>query len=70
MLGTRPDIAFAVTKLAQFSANPSQDHVDKALHVCCYLIGTCEYCLVYGGESGAGLIAYLDSDWASDSNTR
>jgi hypothetical protein len=70
MLGTRPDIAFAVTKLAQFLANPSQDHVDKALHVCCYLIGTREYCLVYGGESGAGLIAYLDSDWASDSNTR
>jgi hypothetical protein len=70
MLGTRPDIAFAVTKLAQFSANPSQDHVDKALHVCRYLIGTREYCLVYDGESGAGLIAYSDSDWASDPNTR
>lgn len=23
MIGTRPDIAFAVTKLAQFAANPS-----------------------------------------------
>jgi hypothetical protein len=26
MIGTCPDIAFAVTKLAQFSANPSQEH--------------------------------------------
>jgi hypothetical protein len=28
MIGTRPDIAFAVTKLAQFSANPSQEHFE------------------------------------------
>jgi Reverse transcriptase (RNA-dependent DNA polymerase) len=26
MIGTCPDIAFVVTKLAQFSANPSQEH--------------------------------------------
>jgi hypothetical protein len=30
MLGTHPDIAFAVTKLAQFAANPSKEHLDKA----------------------------------------
>jgi Reverse transcriptase (RNA-dependent DNA polymerase) len=28
MIGTCPDIAFAVTKLAQFSANPSQEHFE------------------------------------------
>jgi Reverse transcriptase (RNA-dependent DNA polymerase) len=28
MIGTRPDIAFAVTKLAQFSSNPSQEHFE------------------------------------------
>jgi Reverse transcriptase (RNA-dependent DNA polymerase) len=28
MIGTRPDIAFAVTRLAQFSANPSQEHFE------------------------------------------
>ena len=31
MLGTRPDIAFAVTKLAQFAARPSEEHFTKAL---------------------------------------
>jgi hypothetical protein len=28
MIGTCPDIAFAVTKLAQFSTNPSQEHFE------------------------------------------
>jgi Reverse transcriptase (RNA-dependent DNA polymerase) len=28
IIGTCPDIAFAVTKLAQFSANPSQEHFE------------------------------------------
>jgi hypothetical protein len=29
MLGTRPDIAFAVTKLAQHAANPTKEHLTK-----------------------------------------
>jgi Reverse transcriptase (RNA-dependent DNA polymerase) len=28
IIGTRPDIAFAVTRLAQLSANPSQEHFE------------------------------------------
>jgi transposase InsO family protein len=66
MLGTRPDIAFAVTKLAQFAANPSDDHLDKALYICRYLVGTKEYDLTYKGAPGEGLIAYADSDWGTD----
>ena len=70
MIGTRPDIAFAVTKLAQFAARPSEEHFDKALYICRYLRGTSKYCLTYDGTSGQGLIACTDSDWASDSNNR
>jgi hypothetical protein len=70
MLGTRPDIAFAVTKLSQFSANPSKEHLDKALYICRYLVGTADYALVYDGTQGGGLMAYTDSDWASDPDTR
>jgi len=43
MLGTRPDIAFAVTHLLHHAANPSQDHLNKALYICRYLIGTSTY---------------------------
>ncbi|GJE98550.1 hypothetical protein PsYK624_147820 [Phanerochaete sordida] len=66
MLGTRPDIAFAVTKLAQHSANPSEDHVSKALYICRYLQGTREYALEFSGQEGLGLVAFTDSDWGSD----
>ena len=62
MLGTRSDIAFAVIKLSQFAANPSQDHLHKALYICCYLAGTRDYALVFDGKSNGGLIAYTDSD--------
>jgi hypothetical protein len=70
MLGTRPDIAFAVTKLSQHAANPSEEHLSKALYICRYLLGTPDYAMVYDGPSNGGLMAYADSDWASDPNTR
>ena len=64
MLGTHPDIAYAVTLMVWMSANPIQEHLDKALYVCCYLIGTHDYSLVFNGNSGNGLITCTDSDWA------
>jgi hypothetical protein len=70
MLGSRPDIAFAVTKLAQFAARPSEEHFSKALYICRYLRGTSKYCLTYDGTSGEGLVACTDSDWASDPQGR
>jgi hypothetical protein len=70
MLGTRPDIAFAVTQLAQHAANPSEEHLGRALYICRYLVGTSNYRLTYDGSSGEGISACTDSDWASDVNTR
>ena len=35
MLGTRPDIAFAVIRMSQFCANPSQEHLSRALCIYC-----------------------------------
>ena len=70
MIGTRPDIAYAVTKLAQFAANPSQEHLNSAKYICCYLVGTKDYHIVYDGKTAKGLAAYTDSDWASDPITR
>ena len=66
MLGTHPDIVFAVTKLAQFAANPSKEHLDKARYIVRYLAGTANYALVFNGASNKGLIAYTDSDYAAD----
>jgi hypothetical protein len=69
MLGTRPNITFAVTKLAQYATNPSKDHYNKALYVVRYLTGTRKYSLAYDGNTQYGLLAYTDLDWASDQTT-
>ena len=69
MLGTRPDISFAVTKMSQFTSNPTKEHLDRALYICRYLLGTADYALTYG-KSDTGIIAYADADWGSDQATR
>jgi len=66
MLGTRPNIAFAVMHLLCHATNPSQHHLNKVLYICRYLIGMSTYFLAYNGGSGAGLIACMDSDWGSN----
>ena len=66
MLGTRPDICYAVTKLVQFAANPSNEHMKSANNICRYLNSTSDYALVFDGSTDAGLIAFTDSDWAAD----
>jgi len=68
MLGTRPDIAFAVIKPSQFSANSSKEHYEWAKYICRYLAGTKDYTMVFDGNTNEGLIAHSDSDWAADIN--
>ena len=69
MLDTWPDITYAVTALSQHTAKPSQEHLDKALYICWYLLGIYFYSLVFDGASWAGLITFTNSDWTSDPNT-
>jgi hypothetical protein len=74
MLGTRPDIAFAVTALSQFNSNPGQPHWTAVKHVMRYLRGTVDYQLTYGPLGKAAIspvvIGYSDSDWGSDADDR
>ena len=69
MLGTCPNILFAVTKLSDQAANPSNDHLQKVLYICCYLVGTKDYTLTYIRKQDGGLCTFADADWASDSHT-
>jgi hypothetical protein len=68
---TRPDIAFAVSKLSQFNANPTATHLNAALHVLRYLKSSRNLCIVYKRQEGkVTILGYSDSDWGSDSNDR
>ena len=66
MLGTRPNVSFAVIKMAQFSANPSHKHMEVAKYILRYLNTTKDKTLVFDGASNKGLIAFTDLDWATD----
>ena len=68
-VGTRPDIAFAVSSLAQFNENPGIAHWEGVKRVFRYLKGTREYELVYGKEK-AGLVGYTDADGSSQEHRR
>ena len=64
MIVSCPDISYAVSRLAQYSANPSSHHLNAAQHVLKYLKGTSSMRLRYDGSSNSGLYGFSDSDWA------
>jgi hypothetical protein len=44
---TRPDISYAVNRLAAYMANPSLQHTGALKRILCYLIGTKSYGITY-----------------------
>ena len=66
IINLRLDIGFAVVKLAQQMANPSNDHYQVGLHLCRYLLAICKYQLVCNGSSNKLLVAYSDFNWSQD----
>ena len=62
-VGTRPDIAVAVSKISHVMSNPGPTHYRRALHVLRYLKGTMELGIRYSkGEVNNVLTAYSDAD--------
>ncbi|CDO76235.1 hypothetical protein BN946_scf184644.g9 [Trametes cinnabarina] len=68
-LGTRPDIAFAVSTLAQFAQNPGQPHWDAVKRIFRYLLGTRTLSLIYGGQQRE-LEGYVNADGATQEHRR
>ena len=68
-MGTRPDIAFATSTVAQFNDNPGWAHWEAVKRIYRYLKGTRDLVLTYGGEK-RGLVGYVDADGASQEHRR
>ena len=64
-IGTRPDIAYAVQHLSQFTSNPSPAHWSAIKRVFRYLNGTRNYGITYGGKTIPKLEGYSDADWGN-----
>ena len=62
IIGLCPDIGFAVVKLAQQMANPSNKYYQVVLDLCKYLLNTYKYQIAYGGLSNKSIIAYSNLD--------
>ncbi|KAE8701143.1 hypothetical protein F3Y22_tig00110548pilonHSYRG00344 [Hibiscus syriacus] len=68
---TRPDIAYNVSKLAQFMHAPCEQHLSAVKRVLRYLNGTLDYGLVLSrNELMFQLVAFADADWAGNMDDR
>jgi hypothetical protein len=79
MLGTRPDLAFAIGQLTRFNSNPGPQHVAALKRVLRYLRGSIDFKLTYGaefsGSSGSNnaklvVLGYCDADWGASIDDR
>lgn len=69
MMGTRPDIAFAVSVVSRFASNPNDCHIKAVKRILRYLRGTIGKELTFSGQL-TDLQGYTDADWAGDLDTR
>src|ERR1700742_416051 len=70
MIGTRPDLAAAVSIISQFSANPMQKHHYALKQLLKYIKGTANYKLCLARDQDLRLIDFSDANWGEDINTR
>ena len=68
-VGTCPDIAFAVSTVAQFNNAPGEPHWEAIKQIYRYLSGTKSFALTFGGVE-KGLEGYTDADRASQEHHR
>ncbi len=66
---TRPDIAFAVSNVAKFTSNPTQQHWMAVKRILRYISGTIDYGIRYK-KGNDQLVGYSDASWANDPNDR
>jgi hypothetical protein len=71
-LATRPDLAFSVSLLARFQANPGIEHWNALMHVIGpgYIKNTIDYGITYSRDHDISPTAYVDSDYGGCRDTR
>lgn len=67
---TRPDISFAVNRIASYMSSRQQAHLDSAIHILRYLKGTPDFGLLYEHDKPLNISGYTDADWGTCPQTR
>ncbi len=63
MICTRPDLAYAIGKLSQYSESPKEHHWIALKRVLRYIKGTQTYGIMYNGSKLKSIAGYSDADW-------
>ena len=63
---TRPDITYAVSNVAKYSAKPTKHHWIAVKRILRYLKGTLNYGLFYSKGGSTECVGFSDSDWGGD----
>lgn len=69
-VATHPDIAYALSVLAHFQANPGPAHWKAMVHLLAYLKGMLDYKITYHRGGNLDPISYVDAHYAGDLDTR
>jgi hypothetical protein len=67
---TGPDVMFVVSLLSRYTEDPTKLHLQAARKILRYLKGTVDYGVFYKKGENEELVAYTDSDYASDLDDR
>ncbi|KAL6178293.1 hypothetical protein ACLB2K_049811 [Fragaria x ananassa] len=70
LTATRPDLMYIVCLISRYMASPTEGHLFAAKRVLRYLKGTLEYGVFYERKGAVELVAYTNSDYASDCDDR
>lgn len=65
-IGTRPDIAFAVSLVSRFMERPAEIHVTAVKRILRYIKGTARHGILFEKTNNLSFYAYSDSDFAMD----
>ena len=67
---SRPDIAFAVSKVARYTSKPTVEHWKAVKHIFRYLVGTINHGILFSRSSSSECIRYSDADWGGELDDR
>ncbi|CAA7054408.1 unnamed protein product [Microthlaspi erraticum] len=70
MIGSRPDLAYAVGVISRFMSNPGREHWTAVKWVLRYLRGASKDCLTFTKNKEFSIEGFCDSDYATDIDKR